>query len=199
LKEYSFEHAKALLRDRKCKGIKHKTWGKADDVLVFRADGELYWLGAEWYNTDYFVDWREFGWILIEPNFNEEEEQVVKAECTYPLTVITQYIYRNRNGNRAKAGLLVAFNNGNKDTVKFGYSVCAKSDKFDKDKAWSIAMGRAEKGSGNAYPPSIAKDVRAFKGRVEKYFKGCSNDISETPVKELKLSEIFNRVEGWYY
>lgn len=92
---------------------------------------------------------------------------------------LTQYIRRNRNGQKnAKSGMLYAHLDDDK-VIKIGYSLCCKVDEFDYTKACIIAKGRAEMNCQNLLesPPSIRKDIQNFLERVTKYFKdavGCS-------------------------
>ena len=85
--------------------------------------------------------------------------------------MIKQYIYRVRNGNRRKVGLLVAVKDGG--YIGLGYSLCSKLDKFDSDKAHVIAVGRATVSNNRFinYPPSIINDVRCFALRAQRAFK----------------------------
>lgn len=91
---------------------------------------------------------------------------------------ITQYIRRNRNGQKnAKSGVLYAQMDDDK-ILKIGYSLCCKVDEFDYAKALAIARGRAEMNCNNLIesPPSIREDIQSFLERVLKYFKdavGC--------------------------
>lgn len=176
MKEYSFDEAERMLREGKCKGITFKSWGYPEYDSRLYLDGNILMCTFDngIYDKNTYNNWRDFGWTLVEPNFKEDNE-VKQKRCIKETKMITQYIYKNRNGNRAKVGMLVAFNDDL--DVKFGYSLCSKEDTFNKDKAFSIAEGRACKGTGYDYPPSLKKDVEAFKNRVVRYFKDCSHKI----------------------
>lgn len=83
--------------------------------------------------------------------------------------MIRQYIYRNRNGKRTKVGLLVGA--AIRDQIVIGYSLCCREDKFDKDTALAIAVGRALSHKAQECPPSILQDACRFAARCERYFQ----------------------------
>lgn len=83
--------------------------------------------------------------------------------------MLKQYIMRNRNGKRQKVGMF--FGTTLRDEIVIGYSLCCPQDKFDKDKALAIAVGRALSPHVNPCPPSIYADAIRFAERCERYFK----------------------------
>lgn len=85
------------------------------------------------------------------------------------MTSIRQYIYRNRNGHRQKVGLL--FGSTIKNRIVIGFSLCSAVDKFDKDKALAIAVGRALSARTQDCPPSIEKVAGEFAERCIRYFR----------------------------
>lgn len=83
--------------------------------------------------------------------------------------MLKQYIYRRKNGQRRKVGMFFATTI--RDEIVIGYSLCCPEDKFDKDKALAIAMGRALSPHVSPCPPSIYKDALEFAGRCQRYFQ----------------------------
>lgn len=83
--------------------------------------------------------------------------------------MIKQYIYRNRNGQRQKVGLF--FGTTIKNQIVIGFSLCSREDKFDRDKALAIAVGRALSPKSQECPPSISDEACDFADRCVKYFK----------------------------
>lgn len=81
---------------------------------------------------------------------------------------ITQNIFRNRNGKRAKVGVLTSCIKRGK--VKIGYSLCNKVDVFNEKEAYVMAGQRmAEK---TLTPPSsLKKDILVFLDRCDRYYK----------------------------
>lgn len=74
-----------------------------------------------------------------------------------------------KNGKRL--GYIVAVNNNNQ--IHFGFSLCRKTDKFDKTYGFETALERAEKGS-TLFPRSLKKSFDHFYKRAIKYFKGSN-------------------------
>lgn len=84
--------------------------------------------------------------------------------------MITQRIKENKvNGKRI--GMFVA-DVGADNIVDFGYSLCKKGDKFNKEMAIKIAVARMESNT-LSIPPSIWEDFEKFYRRAESYFKGA--------------------------
>ena len=82
--------------------------------------------------------------------------------------MITEYIFRKRNGVTAKVGLLVGIVvNGE---IKIGYSLCCKDDEFDVDVALAIALIRALSPADEECPPSIWNDADDFALKCIHYF-----------------------------
>lgn len=83
--------------------------------------------------------------------------------------MIAEYI-RDKNGN--KRGLVVALKRDD-GHIGIGWSLCNKKDEFDRDRAWFIAVGRANKGSEreNGYlPAGSANAVQDMVTRAFMYF-----------------------------
>lgn len=77
-------------------------------------------------------------------------------------TLIT-YI-KNRSGHHI--GVVVAVGRN-----QVGWSLCNHKDKFSKERALAMALGRACEGSKTPVPPSAAKAVAQMTHRSERYFK----------------------------
>jgi hypothetical protein len=92
-----------------------------------------------------------------------------------PQHSVIQYV---RNKKNIPLGVLVAIKTP--EGFRIGYSLCNKKDRFNKNMALKIAIGRAgfglELGSGESYPPSypphpVRKMISAFYDRCKKYYK----------------------------
>jgi hypothetical protein len=116
---------------------------------------------------------------------------------------VKQYI-RNSSGKRI--GLFIARSHDN-ENWKFGYSLCSKLDKFDKDRAYSIASGRCDKGIF-VVPRSILGKTYQFVARCQRYFKGKTllptyepQDVALTPkhdeIVENKIVEKPQKLENF--
>jgi hypothetical protein len=88
-----------------------------------------------------------------------------------PQHSVIQYV---RNKKNIPLGVLVAVKTP--EGFRIGYSLCNKKDRFNKNMALKIAIGRAgfglELGSGESYPPHpVRKMIPAFYDRCKKYYK----------------------------
>jgi len=77
--------------------------------------------------------------------------------------MLVKYV-KGKNGHLC--GAVVAIDNG-----RTGWSACCPKDRFDKQRALSIATGCAVKGSNTKPPHFITPHLEAMKERSEKYFK----------------------------
>jgi len=77
-----------------------------------------------------------------------------------------------RKGKKKK-GVVVAVP-VNEDKVKFGWSMCHRRDKFDKDFGKKIAIERALCNRSITAPKSIKKDLEGFIARATRYYKDKS-------------------------
>ena len=81
----------------------------------------------------------------------------------------------HRENNRRPIGVLTAVIISN--DVRFGWSLCSKLDKFDKDFGLQLAEARAIKYKPNEImyraklPNSMEKHLVEFSKRAQKYFK----------------------------
>lgn len=89
----------------------------------------------------------------------------IKTSCP---RCITQNIYRNRDGKRAKVGVLVSCIKHGK--VKIGYSLCNKVDEYNEKEAYVLA-GQRMADATLTPPSSIKKDVILFLDRCDRYYK----------------------------
>lgn len=87
---------------------------------------------------------------------------------------ITQYI---RRGNKL-VGCFYAEKSNYLDCFEVGFSLCKKTDKFDKSLGHSIALNRAIYNRGPEIPVSIRKDYILFLNRCAKYYKVKKFSIS---------------------
>lgn len=88
-----------------------------------------------------------------------------------------------KNKQNKRVGVVVALNSKDIGQPNIGWSRCNWRDKFDKKKALSIAIGRAEKRpllSDNSYmqedimclvPSSMVEAIEKMRVRMKKYFK----------------------------
>ena len=91
-----------------------------------------------------------------------------------PKHSIVQYV-RNKNNNLQ--GVIIALKS--KNGFNIGYSLCNNKDKFDKNMAFKIAIGRAELDScwwqlcsmKKNIPYKIKKMIPSFADRCKKYYK----------------------------
>jgi len=82
-------------------------------------------------------------------------------------TMVHQYI-RNKRG--VPKGMLVAMVIPGSNTVRIGWSMChLKKDKFDKQRAVDLAIGRMKRDS--VVPQSIKRLIVDFYDRWTKFFK----------------------------
>ena len=80
--------------------------------------------------------------------------------------------YRDKKNN--PRGVLVAIPHGNSGDYVIGFSQCRKSDKFSKDMALKIAIGRAKDEHIETWhnaPHHIRKMLPEFVKRCERYYK----------------------------
>lgn len=87
-----------------------------------------------------------------------------------PKHTVIQYV-RDKNGD--PRGVLVAVKLPNPIGYRIGYSLCNKKDRFSKDMALKIAIGRASDldGTYSSIPNPVAKMIPAFTDRCKKYYK----------------------------
>jgi len=97
--------------------------------------------------------------------------------------------YVRKGGNRKK-GVLVAVQVDGK--INFGWSLCHRRDKFNKDKGKQIAIGRAVCGKKVKIPESLKYDMDAFVARATRYYKDkeiVSNYyVADVPIDEKSVS-----------
>lgn len=94
-----------------------------------------------------------------------------KEKIMIPKHTIIQYI-RYNNGDPRGVLVAVKFENN----FRIGYSLCNKKDRFSKDMALKIALGRAYTGNPNCViplgtPHPINKALGEFASRCKKYYK----------------------------
>lgn len=102
-------------------------------------------------------------------------------DYTIPKHTVIQYI---RNKKSVPCGVVVAIKSDN--GFRIGYSLCSKKDRFSKDMALKIALGRVEMsddsdfvfatcsgfmGESTRIPHSVRKMLPAFTDRCKKYYK----------------------------
>lgn len=83
--------------------------------------------------------------------------------------VISQNIYRNRNGKRTKVGIITS--NIKRGHVLIGYSVCCKTDEYN-EKEGLIIAGKRMGQEQVVVAPGIRKDMIKFLDRCSRYYKG---------------------------
>jgi hypothetical protein len=91
---------------------------------------------------------------------------------TIPPFTIVSYL---RDKKRKPMGVLVAVKKGNNGNFHIGYSMCRKSDTFDKSMGLKIAIGRCESENYETFtktPHNLRKMLPEFVKRCEKYYKG---------------------------
>jgi hypothetical protein len=124
--------------------------------------------------------WGEKGFIrdVYEPYEVTKETRMVEITEYHPVKkekdnkmtgLMIQYL---RGAKNVKRGVMVAFKEG--ENVYVGYSLCMKSDKFNKEEGLAVAVERAKADFANATPsiaPSVKDSMEKFKGRVTRYFK----------------------------
>jgi hypothetical protein len=77
----------------------------------------------------------------------------------------------HRDSQRRKRGCLVAVRE-NQHSVKIGWSLCSRSDKFNPSLGTVIARGRiADEGMSPELPPSMEDSISEFVDRASRYFK----------------------------
>ena len=102
----------------------------------------------------------------------------MKFEVDIPKHTIIQYVRDRKN---TPHGVIVALK-AEDGSFRVGYSLCNKKDRFNKQMALKIAMGRADLSSCHTwrlYPESLAfvmphpvkKMIPAFLDRCKKYYK----------------------------
>ena len=74
----------------------------------------------------------------------KQENAMRSAVLSDNYQVIRQYI---RKGSGQKIGMLVAFKDLDEDFIRIGWSQCNSKERFDTRKAFTIAVGRACKGT----------------------------------------------------
>lgn len=86
--------------------------------------------------------------------------------------ILTQHIYKNRNGKRTKVGMFLGLVIDNE--IRVGYSLCSKEDTFDAEYALALAGIRALSDEPDECPPSIGREAGEFADRCLRYFKGST-------------------------
>ena len=76
---------------------------------------------------------------------------------------------RDRKNNLV--GAVVSILDG--DVYRVGWSLCRKGDRFSKDKAKMIAIGRAKLGSQVSIPHSVRGKYEYMQDRASKYYKNA--------------------------
>lgn len=84
------------------------------------------------------------------------------------MSELIEYI-KNRNGQRI--GVVIA--KADQNEIQMGWSLCKKGDKFDSERALTIAHGRAINGSVIPLPQTVSPYYLRMAPRAQKYFKGC--------------------------
>ena len=79
-------------------------------------------------------------------------------------------IQKNKSGKVKKQGFLVGYKHED-GTVKIGFSLCAPSDKYDKEFGLQLAKIRALDIKKRPFPPSIESEMISFVNRCSKVFK----------------------------
>jgi hypothetical protein len=92
--------------------------------------------------------------------------------------MLIQYI---RKGHNRPVGCLVAVKRKDGEVV-ISYSLCRKGDRFSKDLAKKIALGRAHSWSEQEHrkdtlPSSLGSSMSDFTKRAERYFKMSKNEM----------------------
>lgn len=83
-----------------------------------------------------------------------------------PKYTVIQYI-RDKNNN--PRGVLVAVKHEN--GFRIGYSLCNKKDRFNKNMALKIALGRANAMSDGPIPHPVDRMLEEFTNRCKRYYK----------------------------
>lgn len=81
--------------------------------------------------------------------------------------MIKQYV---RNSKGVPKGVLVAVQQNDGLNVSFGWSLCHKSDQFDKKKGTMIATNRATSSKIVHIPETLEKYMDVFEDRAARYF-----------------------------
>lgn len=89
-------------------------------------------------------------------------------DYTIPKHTVIQYV-RDKKG--VPYGVVVAVKVD--DGYRLGYSLCNKKDRFSKDMALKIALGRAEIKTDDVrvLPHPVARMVASFTDRCKKYYR----------------------------
>jgi hypothetical protein len=96
-----------------------------------------------------------------------------------PKNTIVQYV---RKSNGQPYGVIVAVRRPDGE-VSVDFSLCnTKKDKFSKERALEIAVGRAlnskkDDGSNRLLPRSLYREVEAFNKRVSKYYRTHIDEV----------------------
>ena len=76
-----------------------------------------------------------------------------------------------RDDNKVPLGCVVATKDDDRGIIT-GWSYCHRLDSFSRERARTVAIGRALKGkSGHSMPPVLGPMVEDIRVRAEKYFK----------------------------
>ena len=85
---------------------------------------------------------------------------------------LIEYI-KNRKGNRIGVVVASVGPHEGQDQIVIGWSLCKVSkDKFDQDRALTIARGRAKTGTSANIPQTVMPYFNHMLERSAKYFKG---------------------------
>lgn len=86
-----------------------------------------------------------------------------------PDTILKKWIKTKKGRKGLVVGTVL---NG---SIKVGWSLCHRTDKFDKDLAHDLAFGRILNKKSDAPPESIASAVVHMEDRCQRYFNKGSN------------------------
>lgn len=87
-------------------------------------------------------------------------------------TVLFQYIKKGQNRKKVGMFYAVKWQESQFTYILLGHSLCNPKDKFSKEKAFSIAQGRALSQNSQRLPPSLEQEFNDFHTRCKKFFKG---------------------------
>jgi len=103
----------------------------------------------------------------------KEIKMSTKFKCIKPQHSIAKFL---RNKDRSPCGLVVA-TKSKSGQVTMGWSFTSKADKFDRERAWSIALTRVETGSSASVPRAMLPIMIEVGERAARYFKVDQNDV----------------------
>lgn len=91
-----------------------------------------------------------------------------------------ELIHYIRNENREPIGMVLAakFPFEGETKIGVGWSACSPKERFNRDLAFTIAYGRARKGTNAHFPEAHRRQLKAvydnMKDRATRYFKGAT-------------------------